>query len=175
MTLTVYPELRDRRRLRDLARIGVDRPAERPYLSGIVDSVTDRMGTPFAMVSALLDGAQIFLAGRGPVPEWIGEAGGTPIEWAFCLPMLRSRAGWYVNDFTTDPAYHDNPLVTVEGVRSYIAAPLITSGGQVVGGLCGLDVQARDFDPEQVRVLQELADEAIRLIEAGAEPDIMAG
>lgn len=173
MTLTMYPELRDRERLRDLARIGVDREGERPYLAGIVRSVTDRMDTPFAMISVLLDDAQVFLAGRGPTPEWIGEAGGTPIEWAFCLPMLKSRSGWYSNDFTTDPAHRDNPLVTVEGIRSYIAAPLITTGGHVVGGLCGLDVRARDFDPEQVHILQELADEAIHLIEAAAEPDIM--
>lgn len=173
MSRNPYPELKDRRRLLDLARVGVDRPAERPYLTEIVETVTTRMGTPFAVVSVLLDGAQVFLAGHGPIPQWIGEAGGTPIEWAFCLPMLRSRTGWYVNDFATDPVYRDNPLVTVEGVRSYIAAPLITTGGQVVGGLCGLDVRARNFDPGQVRVMQDLADEAMRLIEAGAEPDIM--
>lgn len=166
----MYPELRDRQRLLDLARTGVDRPAERPYLAPIMESVTARMATPFAVASVLLDGAQVFIAGSGPIPEWIGEAGGTPIEWAFCLPMLRSRTGWYHNDFTTDPAYQANPLVTVEGVRSYIAAPLITSGGQVLGGLCALDVRPRDFDPEQVRVMQELADEAVRRIEADADP-----
>ncbi|MEU4621482.1 GAF domain-containing protein [Actinoplanes sp. NPDC023801] len=146
---------------------------ERPYLTEIVETVSDLMETPFAVISVLLDGAQVFLAGHGPVPKWIGDAGGTPIEWAFCMPMLRSRAGWFVNDFTTEPDHRDNPLVTVEGIRSYIAAPLITGDGHVVGGLCGLDVRPRDFGPGQVAVLQDLADEAIRRIEAGAEPDIM--
>jgi GAF domain-containing protein len=168
-----YPELSDRRRLLALARAGVDRQVERPWLTEIVESVTDRMETPFAMISVLLDGAQVFLAGVGPIPAWIGEAGGTPIEWAFCLPMLKSRAGWFVNDFTTEPDHRSNPLVTVEGIRSYIAAPLITGGGHVVGGLCGLDVRPRDFGTGQLRVLQDLADEAVRRIEAHAEPDIM--
>jgi GAF domain-containing protein len=165
-----YPELRDRRRLRELARIGVDREAGRPYLDEIVRSVADRLGTPFAVVTVLLNGAQIFLARVGPVPAWIGEAGGTPAEWSFCLPMLRTRAVWYVNDFATEPDHRDNPLVTVEGIRSYIAAPMITGTGHVVGGLCGLDVRPREFDTTQMRVLQDLADEAVRRIEARAGP-----
>lgn len=169
----MYPELRDRQRLLGLARIGVDRPAERPYLAEIVDSVTERIDIPFAVVTVLLNGAQVFLAGRGPIPAWIGEAGGTPIEWAFCLPMLRTRTAWFVNDFTADPEHRNNPLVTVEGVRSYISAPLITSDGLVLGGLCGLDVRPRDFAPGQLGELQSLADEAVRRIEADAEPDIM--
>ncbi|KHD73216.1 histidine kinase [Actinoplanes utahensis] len=168
-----YPELRDRQRLRDLARIGVDRPAERPYLTEIVEAAAERIETPFAVVTVLLNGAQVFLAGRGPIPAWIGEAGGTPIEWAFCLPMLHTRAAWHVNDFTEDPRFRTNPLVTVEGVRSYIAAPLITSDGLVLGGLCALDVRPRDFAPGQLGELQSLADEAVRRIEADAEPDIM--
>ncbi|WP_433791664.1 GAF domain-containing protein [Actinoplanes sp. CA-252034] len=173
MILDTYPELHDRRRLLALAQVGVDRLQERPFLTEIVESVSGRLDTPFAVISVLLDGAQVFLAGCGPIPEWIGEAGGTPIEWAFCLPMLRSRTPWFVGDFALDPAYRDNPLVTVEGVRSYIGAPLITSGGDVVGGLCGLDVRPRNFDAGQLRDLQDLADEAVRRIEAQAEPAIM--
>jgi GAF domain-containing protein len=171
--LAHYPELLDRRRLLDLARLGVDRQVARPYLDEIVDSVTDRLDMPFAVVDGLLGGAQVFLAGRGPIPAWIAEAGGTPIEWAFCCPMLRSRTARYVNDVTADPEFRDNPLVTIEGVRSYIGAPLISGSGEVLGGLCGLDVRPRDFDPDQLATLQDLADEAVRRIEAEAEPAIM--
>jgi len=173
VSLDQYPELRERSRLLGLARLGVDRLAERSYLTEIVESAAERAGTPFAVVTVLLNGAQVFLAGSGPIPEWIGEAGGTPIEWSFCLPMLRTRAGWFVNDFAADPEYRDNPLVTVEGVRSYVAAPLIASDGLVLGGLCALDVRPRDFGPGQLGELQSLADEAVRRIEADAEPDIM--
>ncbi|GIE80362.1 hypothetical protein Aph02nite_63120 [Actinoplanes philippinensis] len=173
MILDTYPELHDRRRLLALARIGVDRQMERPELTEMVESVTGRIDTPFAVISVLLDGAQVFLAGAGPVPEWIGEAGGTPIEWAFCLPMLRTPKPWFVGDFAADPAYRDNPLVTVEGVRSYVAAPLITSDGVVIGGLCGLDVRPRDFGDDELRIMRELAAETVRRIEARAEPAIM--
>ncbi|GIF36064.1 GAF domain-containing protein [Actinoplanes xinjiangensis] len=173
MILERYPELRDRGRLLDVARLGMDVQVARPYLDEIVESVTDRLGMPFAIVDSLLDGAQVFLAGRGPIPEWVGEVGGTPIEWAFCLPMLRSRTTRSVSDLTTDPEFRDNPLVTIEGVRSYIGAPLISGSGAVLGGLCALDVRPREFDPAELDLMRDLADEVVRRIEARAEPDIM--
>ncbi|MEU4687993.1 GAF domain-containing protein [Actinoplanes sp. NPDC023714] len=163
-----FPETRDRARLREVARLGVDRELSRDYLAELVEQVAVRMDMPFAMVTGLLSDAQVFLAGRGPVPAWVGEVGGTPMEWAFCAPLLRRPAARYVNDFTTDPDYQDNPLVTVEGVRSYIGAPVISSRGHVLGSVCGLDVRPRDFDAGQLRIVQDLADEAARRIEAAA-------
>lgn len=170
MSTSAYPQRRDRERLRELARLGVDRQIDRAYLSSIVDTVATRFQTPFALVTGLLSDAQVFLAGRGPVPAWIAEAGGTPLEWAFCCPLLSERAARMVRDFTVDPQFRDNPLVTIEGVRSYLGAPLISAGGQVLGGLCGLDVRPREFGPEQLESLQELADEAVRRLEAAAGP-----
>ncbi|BEL11945.1 GAF domain-containing protein [Actinoplanes sichuanensis] len=173
MILERYPELVDRRRLLDVARLGMDVQLARPYLDEIVESVTDRLGMPFAIVDSLLDGAQVFLAGRGPIPEWVGEVGGTPVEWAFCLPMLRSHAAHHVSDLTRHPEFRDNPLVTFEGVRAYIGAPLISAGGAVLGGLCALDVRPRDFDQDELDLMRDLAAETVRRIEARAEPAIM--
>ncbi|WP_229069283.1 GAF domain-containing protein [Actinoplanes sp. DH11] len=169
MILTRYPELRDPARLREVARLGVDREAPRDYLAELVEQVAVRIGTPFAVVTVLLSDAQVFLAGYGPMPEWLGEAGGTPIEWAFCRPLLRQRGPHYVNDFTTDPEYRHNPLVTVEGVRSYIGAPVVSARGQILGSICGLDLCPRDFDAGQLRDIQNLAGEAARRMEAHAD------
>ncbi|MEU4420360.1 GAF domain-containing protein [Actinoplanes sp. NPDC024001] len=168
MRLPAYPQLHDPGRLREVARLGVDREVERAYLADIVDTVADRLDAPFAIVTGLLSDAQVFLAGRGPVPAWIAEVGGTPIEWAFCCPLLSERAARTVSDFTTEPEFRDNPLVTVEGIRSYAGAPLISGSGLVLGGLCALDVRPRQFGTHLAE-LQELADEVVRRIEAEAE------
>ncbi|BAL92086.1 hypothetical protein AMIS_68660 [Actinoplanes missouriensis 431] len=168
MIFTRYPELHDPSRLRDLARVGLDRETPRAYLTELVEQVAVAMDTPFAVITGLLTDAQVFLAGYGPIPAWLGEAGGTPIEWAFCTPMLRNRAARYVNDFTADPEFRDNPLVTIEGVRSYIGAPLISGRGGVLGSICGLDLRPREFGADQLRVVQELAEEAARRLEADA-------
>jgi GAF domain-containing protein len=165
-----YPQLADRGRLREIARLGLDREEHRAYLTEVVEQVADRLGTPFAVVDVLLDDSQVFLAGCGPMPGWIAEVGGTPIEWAFCTPMLELRAPHVVEDFTAEPQYRRNPLVTVEGVRSYIGAPLISSGGFVLGGLCALDVRSRQFDDRDLEYLTSMAVTTVRRIEDRAEP-----
>ncbi|BCY14357.1 GAF domain-containing protein [Actinoplanes sp. L3-i22] len=164
------PPLRDRERLREVARLGLDREENRDYLGDVVKSVANRLGTPFALADALLDDAQVFLAGCGPVPEWITEANGIPIEWAFCTSLLAERSARTVGDFTTDPEHHANPLVTVEGVRSYIGAPLISSTGFVLGGLCALDLRRRSFNDLDLEYLTEMAGETVRRIEERADP-----
>ena len=126
------------------------------------------LGTPFALIDVLLGDAQIFLAGVGPVPDWIREAGGTPLEWAFCRPLVRDRVARAVTDLADDPLFRDNPLVVIEGVRAYAGAPLISYTGQVLGGLCGLDRRPHVFGPGVLPRLQELADEAVDRLEANA-------
>jgi GAF domain-containing protein len=173
--MTRYPETRDVTRLREVARLGLDREISRDYLAELVEQVAVRMGMPFAMVTGLLSDAQVFLAGFGPVPDWIGEVGGTPIEWAFCGPLLRDPTARFVNDFAEEPEFRDNPLVTIEGIRSYIGAPVLSAGGQVLGSVCGLDVRPRAFDAEELRMVQHLADEAAHRIEEHAAPETDPG
>ena len=155
-------------RLRDVARLGLDREMARPYLQEIVEEVAERLGAPIALADVLLDGAQVFVAGHGPVPEWIGQAAGTPIEWAFCRPFVADRTPRVVPDLTADPAWRDNPLVTVDGARAYIGVPLVSHQGHVVGGLCAVDVQPREFESGSVELLQRLAVEVMERVEARA-------
>jgi GAF domain-containing protein len=158
-------------RLVDIARLGLDREAERQFLTDLVDMVAVRLDTPFVVIDVLLDRAQVFLAGRGPVPDWIAEAGGTPLEWSFCRPLIRERHARSVPDLAADPMFRDNPFVTVDGVRAYAGAPLISHRGHVLGGLCGLDVRPREFAEEELTFLQDVADEAVRRLEERAAAD----
>jgi GAF domain-containing protein len=155
-------------RLADVARLGLDRELDRPYLHDLVERAAAVLGTPFAAIDVLLDDAQVFLETVGPLPEWIREAGGTPLEWTFCGPLVLHRAARAVPDLSRDPEFRDNPLVTVEGLRAYAGAPLISYAGQVLGGLCGLDRRPRHFGLEELSRLRELADEAVELVEAYA-------
>ncbi|BCJ42284.1 hypothetical protein GCM10010168_87170 [Actinoplanes ianthinogenes] len=164
-----YPQLHDTARLREVARLGLDREAPREYLAGMVEEVSGRIGTPFAVLDALLDDSQVFLAGCGPIPAWAGEVGGTPVEWAFCTRLLTGGKPLFIPDTAQDPEHRDNPLVRVEGVRSYIGAPLISTNGHVVGGLCALDVQPRQFAEADLAYLAGMADETVRRIEEHAD------
>jgi GAF domain-containing protein len=155
-------------RLADVARLGLDREAERSFLRDIVDGVATRLDTPFVVIDVLLNTAQVFIAAWGDTPEWMREAGGTPVEWSLCQPLVAHRAPRTVADLSVDPLFHDNPLVTINGLRAYAGAPLISHTGQVLGGLCGLDVRTREFSPEEVLFLQEMAAEAVERLEERA-------
>ncbi|MGK5678563.1 GAF domain-containing protein [Actinoplanes sp. URMC 104] len=169
MTSVERSRLRARDRLREVARLGLDRELSRPYLQEIVEEAAERLGAPIALVDVLLDEAQIFVAVQGPVPEWLAGAAGTPIEWAFCRPFVSDPAPRAIPDLTADPLWRDNPLVTIDGARAYIGVPLVSRAGHVVGGLCALDVQPRDFAPGSVELLQQLADDVIARLEARAD------
>jgi GAF domain-containing protein len=163
--------VRSHERVADVARLGLDREADWRYLHDIVEGVAGFFRTPFAVVDVLLDDAQVFLDGVGPMPDWVREAGGTPLEWAFCRPLVRDRVAHAVPDLTADPLFRDNPLVTVAGVRAYAGAPLISHAGHVLGGLCALDVRPRPFEPEELAFLQERAHEVVNRLEARARED----
>ena len=164
----VTAALRAQERLREVARLGLDREVSRPYLQEIVDEVAERLGVPIALADVLLDEAQVFVAGHGAVPEWIEQAAGTPVEWAFCRPFVADRTPRVVSDLAADPMWRDNPLVTIEGARAYIGVPLVSHQGHVVGGLCAVDMAPRDFPADSVEMLQRLADEVIARVEARA-------
>jgi predicted PurR-regulated permease PerM/GAF domain-containing protein len=68
-------------------------------------------------------------------------------------------------DVTEDPRFADDPLVLEKGIRSYAGAPLRTSSGLVVGSLCVIDTQPREFPEPDRRRLQQMADELMAQIE----------
>ena len=169
MNAVARDHLLARERLIDVARLGLDRDGVDHGLQDLVDTAAGLADTPFGLTTALLDDAQAFTAVHGPLPDWLAEACGTPIEWSFCSAMLADRAPLVVTDVAADPRFTGNPLVTVGGVRAYAGVPLISTRGHVVGGLCVLDVQPRDFPPDLPAMLRELAAEAITRLEQAAD------
>jgi GAF domain-containing protein len=161
--------LRRRERIADVSRLGLDRERERDYLREIVDTVAERLDTPYTLIDVLLDDAQVFLSARGQMPQWLQEAGGTPLEWSFCRPLVRERRPLTVPDLTSDPLFWENPLVTIGGVRAYAGAPMISHRGEVLGGLCALDARPRFFGESELAFLERKAAEAVELLEAHAE------
>jgi GAF domain-containing protein len=71
-------------------------------------------------------------------------------------------------DVTEDPRFADDPRVLEKGIRFYAGVPLRTSAGHVVGSLCIVDTQPREFaDRDRLR-LQKMADELMDQIEGRA-------
>jgi eukaryotic-like serine/threonine-protein kinase len=78
---------------------------------------------------------------------------------AFCSTTNPgTRLPWTIPDARADARTQANPLVT-DGpqVRSYAGAPLTTRDGHYLGALCAFDRQPREFSPQQLESLADLA------------------
>ena len=155
----------ERARLLEIGRLDLLRPSLDPALDEIVRKAAERLGTEIALVSIVLDMAQVFVASHG-LQGWLAEVGGTPIEWSFCRNAVESRSPFVVDDAEHDPRVAGNPLVEVDGIRCYAGVPLITDGGHAVGTLCAMGFAPHSFDEDALAVLHVLGASAVDRIES---------
>jgi hypothetical protein len=71
-----------------------------------------------------------------------------------------------VADVSKDKRLAEDPFLLARGIQSYLAVPLATEAGHVVGGLCVLDTKPRAFKEGEVRQLQALGNALMKAIES---------
>lgn len=156
--------LLDGERLTDVLALGLDDPARvQPRVAALLARLADELDVPVALVNGLLPDVQV-LAGAHGLSGWLEEARATPVEWSLCADVVRTARPRVVPDLAQEAATVDNPLWTVDGLQAYAGVPLRAATGQVVGALCVLDRRPRDFTPEQVARLEELATAVLALL-----------
>lgn len=160
----VAASLQDRRRLREIAALRLTEPDVSRILEDICREASKSLGLPMGFVSIVLDEAQHFAAQHG-IGGWLGEAGGTPVEWSFCQYSVAAKQGFVVEDATRHTQVQDSPLVTQDGVRCYAGMPLVTTRGFAVGTLCVAGPDTHEFTETDLTTLRRYANEAVRRIE----------
>ncbi len=79
-------------------------------------------------------------------------------EVSFCGHALLSGDALIVPDAALDPRFAHNPLVAGEsGIRFYAGQPISTPDGHRLGTLCLIDHQPRQFGPDDLAALRDLA------------------
>lgn len=118
---------------------------------------------PIALITLVDETRQWFKARVGMA---VSE---TPREHAFCAHAILADTTLIVPDATEDERFSDNPLVRSDpNIRFYAGAPLRTPEGYGLGTLCVIDSAPRVDRPltsEQVRALEALSRQAVRLLE----------
>ncbi|MFD1715225.1 GAF domain-containing serine/threonine-protein kinase [Amnibacterium flavum] len=122
---------------------------------------TRLVGAPIAFVS-VIDSERVFVkAGAG-----LDLRGNVPLDQSLCTLTVRGGEPWYVSDIATDWRTRDLDLPLDASVaRSYAAAPLVTIDGYSIGSLCVYDTEPRDYTPDELADLAELAAIAVRELE----------
>ena len=105
----------------------------------------------------------------GDAPPSTGDAFNMPRSLSMCGHVVASEQSLVVEDIARDPRFANNPALQCQGLRFYAGAPLRDAEGHVYGSLCMLDIKPRSLSEREVRLLESMADDAMRLLPAAAE------
>lgn len=100
------------------------------------------------------------------------------LDSAFCRFTLAEGGPVIVNDATEDARFSDHEKVVGEPhIRFYAGVPIITAKGLIVGSLCAIDTQKREFGPREIAILEHLASLVMHGLELRQEAvtDVLTG
>lgn len=135
--------------LRDSGLIEADL---RPTCDRITRLAKRLFSVPMAMVNLVGEHTVLVKSADGT------SAATQPRNISFCGHTILSSSALVVPDTLKDERFADNPLVTDDTpVRFYAGYPLSLANGVVVGALCLMDDQPRQFSAQDIASLHDLA------------------
>lgn len=151
-------------RLAELRDTGLlDSGAEEPF-----DRIT-RLAEQMLQVDSarvtLVDRDRQFFKSRSDVARSNPELHETPLTHSFCQYAVAARNRFVVQDARQHPQVRDNPAIDDHGVVAYAGETLETSGGHVLGTLCVVSKEVREWTDSELDLLGELAHLALTEIE----------
>jgi PAS domain S-box-containing protein len=145
----------------------LDTPAEDAF-DRVARMAARLLEVPIALVPLIEDDRQFFKACVG-LPEPWASARQTPLSHSLCQHVVVARQPLAIGDTARDALARDNPLVRELGLAAYLGVPLIDASGYVLGSMCVVDHRPRDWTPEQVAILTDLAGLVMTQIQLRAE------
>ena len=138
----------------------LDRQAQ-GALDNLVRVAASLCGVPYGVVNIITSEQQLQIAASGT------SAGICSREDSMCASVFLDPGTTVVRDASLDPRFAANPFVTGEiaDVRFYASVPLRTSKGLVLGSLCVFSDQAELPTPEQIDLVEVLAQQVVELLE----------
>lgn len=148
--------LGDAPRLEELARTGLlDSPDEESFdrITRLAERLLD---VPVAMVSLVDRDRQFFKSQVGLSGDWAANRE-SPLTHSFCQYAVASGDRLVIENARESALVKDNPAIDEQGVEAYAGEPLTTSDGHVLGTLCIIDHEPREWQPWELEVLSELS------------------
>jgi signal transduction histidine kinase len=118
------------------------------------------LGSPVALVSIVDADRQFFKSHVGTLG--IRE---TPLSYSFCQHVVTSGEPLIVDDCRADDLVKNNLAIEELNVAAYAGVPLVTTTGETLGSFCVIDTKPRHWTPEELEILDDLADAAMVEIE----------
>jgi PAS domain S-box-containing protein len=121
------------------------------------------VGAPISLLS-LIDGERQWVKSAAGLPA--GEAPRSiPVGGSICGMVAATGSPLVISDLDADPRVGLDAPMRAWGVRAYAGVPLVTAQGHALGVLCAADIRPRDWSPEVLSALRDLAALAVTEIE----------
>lgn len=144
------------RRLAALQRTALlDTPSE-PFFDRITRLAARLLKTNTALLS-LVDGDRQFFKSECGLPAPYSETRETPLSHSFCKHVISSNDTLVIEDARRDPVVERNLAVTELGVVAYLGEPVRSSDGEVIGTLCVIATERREWSTDDVASIGDLA------------------
>lgn len=111
---------------------------------------------PVALISLVDEDRQFFISQQG-LPEPWAKARQTPLSHSFCQHVVATGDPLIVSDARENPLVCGNFAIRDLNVIAYLGLPLVDPDGHVLGSLCAISDQARDWQAEEIAALNTLA------------------
>lgn len=139
----------------DLHLVDCDPPESFDALTRLASRL---FGVPVALVSIVEEekDRQFFLSQQG-LPELWAERRQTPLTHSFCQHVKRTGKPLIVSDSRRHPLVQDNLAIKDLDVVAYLGVPIEKPGGDVIGAICVIDGEEREWSDEDLLTLGDLA------------------
>jgi hypothetical protein len=139
--------------------------AEDEMLQSIVKEAAQDLSAPIALVNLVLEEIQFFKAHYG-LPKDLAAARGTERDVSFCQFVVRDGETFEVTNAKQDARVPQH-LVKHHDIQAYLGLPVVFDD-VIVGSLCVIDTEPREFSEAEHLTLRILADRVNkRLVEIG--------
>ncbi|MBB4742289.1 serine phosphatase RsbU (regulator of sigma subunit) [Actinoplanes octamycinicus] len=128
-----------------------------PMFDRFARIVSRVLNVPVALVSLVEESRQVFPGACGLAEPWAGRRE-TPLSHSFCQHVVLTSKPLIVTDARTDERVVGNLAITDLSVVGYAGMPLTDAEGNVLGSLCAIDSQPRDWTPDELELLADLAE-----------------
>ena len=149
--------MRDPARLNSLRRSGLLDSAPEESFDRITRIAASALGVPVSLVSLVDADRQFFKSCLGLPQPW-ADARETPLSRSFCQHVVVGAEPLIIPDARQHPLVHDNPAIGELSVVAYAGIPLKMPDGEIIGSLCAIDSQPRDWSEHDVEILRDLAE-----------------
>jgi hypothetical protein len=151
--------VRDLRRLKAVHSSGLlDGPAEAGF-DRLTRVAARALDAPVAMLTVVDEDRQYLKSCVGLAEPWASKRE-MPLSHSFCQHVVGSGEPLVVCDAREHPLLRGSMAIVELGAIAYVGVGLRTADGYEIGTLCVIDHRRREWTPEEIGLLRDIADTA---------------